>query len=325
MNAELRPRGGQGDLVLQLKHVSQYFRGPSGGVVVAAEDVNLSVREGEVVALVGESGSGKTTIGRLSVGLRNPSKGEVILDGKDIREYKKAELRQKAQYIHQDPYSALDPYLSVREVLERPLIHVKGEKDPAKRTEMMVGILESMGLDGSFLNKSVHQLSGGEKQRILLARAFVISPEYVVTDEPTTMVDFVRRTEIISLLSDLKKKLGTSVLLITHDISVASELSDRVAVMYKGEIVEYGPTEQVLENPQHPYTIALLFVTPKNLVKQDRLVFNTKGPGVVLGDDFKGCRYSATCPYAFDRCRAEHPTLVELSPERKVACFKVTG
>lgn len=315
----------KGQIVLELRHVSQYFRGANGGIVVAAEDVSFAIREGEVLALVGESGSGKTTIGRITVGLRLPSKGEVVLIGKELRKYRKAELRRRAQYIHQDPYSALDPYLSVKELLERPLVHVKGIKDPGRRREMMVAILESMGLDSSFLEKSVHELSGGEKQRILLARAFVISPDYVVTDEPTTMVDFVRRTEIISLLSQLKKKLGTSVLLITHDISVASELSDRVAVMYKGEIVESGKTADVLENALHPYTTALLSVTPKNLISQDKLQFIAKNPAVPFPDDFKGCRYSANCPLAFDRCLSEHPVLEEVVPGRQVACFKAPG
>ena len=311
--------------MLEFRHVSQYFRGPKGGIVVAAEDVNLSIKQGEVLALVGESGSGKTTIGRLSVGLRRPSKGQIILDGKDLQKYKKAELRRKAQYIHQDPYSALDPYLSVREVLERPLIYIKGIKEDSRREDIMLAMLDSMGLEGFILSKSVYELSGGQKQRVLLARAFVIGPEYVVADEPTTMIDFVRRTEIMALLSGLKRMMGTAVLLITHDVSVASELSDMVAVMYKGEIVEHGATSDVLKNPLHPYTLALLFVTPENLMKQGTKPIISKSGNVDIPPNFEGCKYSFSCPYAFDRCRKEHPTLVEVSGGRKVACFKVTG
>ena len=314
-----------GTSALELRHVSQYFKGPGGGIIVAAEDVSLSITQGEVLALVGESGSGKTTIGRISVGLRTPSKGVILLDGREIKKYKKAELRRKAQYIHQDPYSALDPYLSVKEVLERPLVYIKKIQDASERTEIMVAILDSMGLDGSILEKSVHELSGGEKQRVLLARAFVISPDFVVTDEPTTMVDFVRRTEIIALLLTVKEKLGTSILLITHDMSVASELSNRVAVMYKGEIVESGGTAEVLQTPLHPYTEALLFVTPKNLMRQGKLPIVSRDPHVVFAEDFRGCRYSPVCPYAFDKCRKEHPTLIEVTKGHEVACFKVTG
>jgi oligopeptide/dipeptide ABC transporter ATP-binding protein len=318
-------RSSAATVVLEFRRVSQYFKAPNGGIVVAAEDVSLSIKKGEVLALVGESGSGKTTIGRLSVGLRRPSKGQIILDGKDLQKYKKAELRRRAQYIHQDPYSALDPFLSVREVLERPLIYIKGIKDASKREDIMLAMLDSMGLEGLILSKSVHELSGGQKQRIILARAFVIEPEYVVADEPTTMIDFVRRAEIMSLLSSLRERMGTSVLLITHDVSVASELSDTVAVMYKGEIVEHGATAEVLKNPLHPYTLALLFVTPENLMKQGAQPIASKSGNVNIRASFEGCKYSFVCQYAFDRCRKERPTLVEVSAGREVACFKVTG
>lgn len=293
--------------------------------MTAAENVNLEIRYGEVLAIVGESGSGKTTLGRLSVGLGKPSKGEIRLNGTDLQDYKKSELRKRAQYIHQDPYSALDPYLSVKEVLERPLVYVRGIKDSARRLEIMSRILDDMGLEEYVLRKSVRELSGGQKQRILLARAFVIEPAYVVADEPTTMVDFVRRTEIISLLSSLKKKIGTSILLITHDVSVASALSDRTAVMYRGEIVECAATSEIMKNPQHPYTHALLSVTPENLMKQGASMLNVKRANVKIPGDFPGCRYSFICPYAFDRCKREHPELLELGGAHQAACFKVTG
>jgi oligopeptide transport system ATP-binding protein len=311
--------------VLEFRHVSQYFKDKNGSIVTAAEDVSLSIKHGEVLALVGESGSGKTTLGRLSVGLGKPSKGEILLDGQNIQKYKKSELRRRAQYIHQDPYSALDPYLSVKEVLERPLIYVRRVKSGSEREEMMFQILDSMGLEDYILGKSVRELSGGQKQRILLARAFVIQPSYVVADEPTTMVDFVRRGEIMTLLSNLKKNYGMSILLITHDVSVASTLSDRMAIMYRGEIMETGDTAEIMRNPQHPYTLALLSVTPENLMKQGAGALNLKRANVKIPVNFEGCRYSFLCPYAFDRCRNEHPTLVEIGGGHKVACYKVTG
>jgi len=313
--------------VLEFRNVCQYFNDKNGGIVTAAEDVNLSINYGEVLALVGESGSGKTTIGRLSVGLGKPSKGEILLNGQSVSKYSKLELRGKAQYIHQDPYSALDPYLSVREVLERPLIHVRGIKDPNRRMAIMTTMLDGMGLESYYLAKSVRELSGGQKQRILVARAFVIEPEYVVADEPTTMVDFVRRNEIIALLTNLRQKMGTAVLLITHDVSVASKLSDKVAVMYKGEIVEYGLTSEVLRNPLHPYTLALLSVTPENLMKKEapQLLAATRKGNVTIPLKFEGCRYSFVCPFAFDRCRVERPQLIEVSMGHKVSCFKVTN
>lgn len=311
---------------MEFRNVCQYFHDKNGGIVTAAENVNLSIGYGEVMALVGESGSGKTTLGRLSVGLGQPSKGEILLNGRNLSGFKKKELRGKAQYIHQDPYSSLDPYLSVREILERPLVYVRGINDSGRREGIMTRILDGMGLESFYLSKSVRELSGGQKQRVLLARAFVIEPEYVVADEPTTMVDFVRRNEIISLLTDLRTKMGTSVLLITHDVSVASKLSDKVAVMYKGEIVEYGYTSDVLKNPLHPYTLALLSVTPEKLMKHEGpLLTATKRANVVIPSNFKGCKYNFVCPYAFDRCKNEKPQLIEVSANHKVACFKVAG
>jgi peptide/nickel transport system ATP-binding protein len=311
---------------MEFRNVCQYFHDKNGGIVTAAENVNLSIGYGEVTALVGESGSGKTTLGRLSVGLGRPSKGEVLLNGRNLSGFNKKELRGKAQYIHQDPYSSLDPYLSVREVLERPLVYVRGIHDAGRRESIMTTILDGMGLESFYLSKSVRELSGGQKQRVLLARAFVIEPEYVVADEPTTMVDFVRRNEIISLLTNLRTRMGTSVLLITHDVSVASKLSDKVAVMYKGEIVEYGYTNEVLKNPLHPYTLALLSVTPEKLMNQEGpLLIATKRANVNIPSRFDGCKYSFVCPYAFDRCKIEKPQLIEVTPNHKVACFKVAG
>lgn len=312
--------------VIEFRNVSQYFHDKNGRIITAAEDVNLTIKYGEVMALVGESGSGKTTLGRLSVGLGSPSKGEILLNGQNLAKFTKKELRGKAQYIHQDPYSALDPYLSVRELLERPLIYVRGIHDSQKREEIMSNMLEGMGLESSYLSKSVRELSGGQKQRILVARTFVIEPEYVVADEPTTMVDFVRRNEIMTLLSTLKNKMGTAVLLITHDVSVASNLSDDIAVMYKGEIVEYGKTAEVMKNPLHPYTLALLSVTPEKLMKQEgSLIAVARKGNIAIPSKYEGCKYSFVCQFAFDRCKAERPELVQVSPDHKVACFKVAG
>jgi oligopeptide/dipeptide ABC transporter ATP-binding protein len=323
-SAESIPHSSSSSSVLDFRHVCQYFKDRNGGFVTACEDVNLSIRYGEVLAIVGESGSGKTTLGRISVGLQRPSKGEILLNGVDLREYKKPDLRKKAQYIHQDPYSALDPYLSVKEVLERPLVYVKGIKDSSQRYEIMVRILDDMGLEKYILRNSVRELSGGQKQRILLARAFIIEPAYVVADEPTTMVDFVRRAEIMTLLTNLKNKIGTSVLLITHDVSVASALSDRMAVMYRGEIVECASTAEIMKNPRHPYTLALLSVSPDNLIKQGTAALNVKRANFSIPPNFPGCRYSFLCPFAFDRCRGEHPQLVEIGAGHQVACYKVT-
>jgi peptide/nickel transport system ATP-binding protein len=308
---------------LELKNVSKYFKDKDGNIVTAAENVSLSIAQGKVMALVGESGSGKTTVGRLSVGLDVPSAGQIFLGGVPLRSYKKSQLRRTAQYIHQDPYSALDPFLTVRELLSRPLLYVKGVNEPEQRENIMREMLSWMGLEVSLLDTSLRELSGGQKQRVLLARAFVIEPDYLVADEPTTMIDFVNRGEIMALISKMIRKSGTSVLLITHDMSVASVHSDDIAIMYKGEIVEYGMTREVLKNPLHPYTTALLSVTPDKLIHQSLESFAFKRGVVKIPANLVGCRYQFGCPYAFDRCVKDHPGVVDAGRGHMVACFKV--
>jgi peptide/nickel transport system ATP-binding protein len=290
--------------------------------VRAVREVSFSINRKEVLALVGESGSGKTTLGRLTVGLMRSTGGRILLDGEDIDGVPTSRLWKRVQYIHQDPYGSLDPYLSVGEVLDRPIRYVKGVKSPADRKRQVGQSLEEIGLGAGYAEKKIGTLSGGERQRILLARAFVAGPEYVAADEPTTMVDAVNRNEILRSLDNLKTGTGASLMLITHDLSVASQLADRIAIMHKGEIVEIGTKEQVANGPLHPYTEALLAVTPQNLLKQGG--GDVKAPPSLedLPDDFAGCRYVRTCPYAMDRCSREHPELKSHEGGQLVACFK---
>jgi len=309
--------------IVELRGVSKYFKDKKGGILTAVDSVDIVVGRNQVIALVGESGSGKTTLGRISVGLIEASKGEVLFDGKGIRKYKKNDLWRRAQYLHQDPYSALDPYLTIGEVLERPLRFLSGVGNKDQRRERVSRMLQAIGLASMPVNTKVARLSGGEKQRVLLARSFIMTPDFVAADEPTTMVDFIHRNEILALLRNLRKELGTSMLLITHDISVASFLADYVAIMFRGSVVEYGRRPEVLETPLHPYTQTLLSLTPDKLASGAVRVKDLlqKKRDVALTAQGRGCKYESRCPYAFDKCRGPHPPLERVSGEHMVACY----
>jgi peptide/nickel transport system ATP-binding protein len=254
------------DNVLEIRQVTKYFRDRKGGIVTAVEDVDLSIGRGEILGLVGESGSGKTTVGRMTVGLTLPSKGKIILDGIDVGKTKNMkELWKKGQYIHQDPYGSLDPYMPVQEVLERPLRWLLGIQK-GETGERVARILDVIGLAQNYQQKRIQELSGGERQRILIARAFVLNPVYVVADEPTSMIDFVHRNSILQLLKRLRDEFSTSFLMITHDLSIAADLCDTIAIMHNAHLVEYGKKKDVLSNPKEDYTKALLEATPDKLV-----------------------------------------------------------
>jgi ABC-type oligopeptide transport system ATPase subunit len=253
--------------LVEFQSVSKYFRDRRNNIVTAVDDVSFTIDKGKILGLVGQSGSGKTTAARISVALTPASKGRVLVDGMDVGKIRnRKKLWVKAQYIHQDPYSSLDPYMTVREVLERPLrflLHWKDQQVQEPITRMM----EVIGLEMSFLQKRVQELSGGERQRIMIARAFITNPVYAVADEPTTMIDSVHRNSLLELLLRLKKEFNTSFLLITHDLSIAADLCDDVAIMQNGKIVEYGRRDSVLKNPREQYTKDLLSATPEKLVE----------------------------------------------------------
>ena len=309
--------------IVQFNAVSKYFKDRGGAIVTALDSVDVSVGRDQVLAVVGESGSGKTTLGRISVGLLAESKGEVLFDGKRVRDYKKNELWKMAQYIHQDPYSALDSYLTIKDFLDRPLRFLAGISDQKERTETVSSFMQAIGLGETSTNTRLARLSGGEKQRVLLARAFILKPKFVAADEPTTMVDFIHRNEILELLRKLRRDQRTSMLLITHDLSVASFLSDYVAILFRGSIVEYGRREEVLRDQLHPYTQALFSLTPEKLasgnVQVTKLVRRSRTKQ--SGPETKGCKYAGRCPYVFEQCSGAHPALRPVQGEHQVACY----
>ena len=294
--------------------------------VRALSGVSLTLARGETVAVVGESGSGKTTLGRVCLRLLKPTAGRVALDGEDITRLGESQLqpfRRRAQGIFQDPYSSLDPYMNVAQIVEEPLlIHHQG--NGAGRRERVHLALDEVKLRPTeeFAAKYPHMLSGGQSQRVAIARALVLQPELVVADEPVSMIDASSRAEILYLLRELQERHGTAFLYITHDIATARHFSHRVAVMYLGRIVELGPTQEVIENPLHPYTQALLEAVPEpdpaNRFRQRGAV--TGEPASPVSPP-SGCHFHPRCPYFIaERCEIVRPELIQVKPGHLVEC-----
>ena len=316
-------------VLLSVQNVSVVFH-PRRGLFSAAnvralDGVSLTLGRGESLSVVGESGSGKTTLARVVLGLQRPSSGQVLLEGKDIARASERDLkafRRRAQGIFQDPFSSLDPYMTVGQIVEEPLaIHRMGTS--VERAERVRKALEEVRLTPieETTAKFTHQLSGGQRQRVAIARALVLEPELIVADEPVSMVDASSRAEILYLLRELQERHGTAFLYITHDIATAYHFSHRVAVMYLGRIVESGPTRQVVENPLHPYTEALLRAVP-----EPDPANRTRRRGALAGEPPSpanpppGCRFHPRCPYSFEGCNKEDPRLLEVKSGQEAAC-----
>jgi peptide/nickel transport system ATP-binding protein len=299
--------------------------GGKGRAVKAVDDISLEIRKGEIVSLVGESGSGKTTLGEVLTMLRPPNQGSIIVNDVDLCKLRPAKLRayrRHMQIVFQDPYQSLDPRMTVFRTVAEPLV-VNEDQTKAEVYARVVSMLGSVGLSPAeaFLYKYPRELSGGQRQRVAIARALILDPAFVVADEPVSMLDVSVASGILNLMLDLRSKLGTAILFITHDLAVARYISDRIAIMYRGRIVEIGKSGDVTGNPLHPYTRLLLSAIPDPdaTAKRKRVASDLETAEQEL--DSIGCKFQFRCPLVMDVCRTAVPELVEMEKEHSVACY----
>jgi len=293
--------------------------------VHAVDGIDLNLKRGEVLALVGESGCGKSTLALTLMGLEKPTSGKIIFDGEEIThadDRARKRLRQRIQMIFQDPYESLNPTQTIEEIVAEPLVVHGLERNARARQARVVKALEDAGLKpaDTYLRRFPHELSGGQRQRVVIAGALVLEPYLLLADEPVSMLDVSIRAEILNLLADLRKTRQISIIFITHDLGTVGYFADRIAVMYLGRIVEVGATKEILKNPQHPYTKALLSVipVPNPRLRRERVILQGETPNPI--DLPSGCRFHPRCPVVRDECVIRDPDWREITPAHFVAC-----
>ena len=329
------------DITLEAHHLVKHYQLKVGllqtltakqlPIVHAVDDISFSIRKDELFGLVGESGCGKTTTGRMLVRLVEPTQGKILFKGTDITalplETEMRKLRRNMQIIFQDPYESLNPRMSVFDIVAEPLRLQRVFKNEEEIRQRVWETLTDLDMTPpeEYVYRFPHELSGGQRQRIAVARAFVLQPEFLVADEPVSMLDASIRSEVLKLLLAMVKKFHTSVLYITHDVALTRYMCQNVAVMYLGKIVERGPTDEVIQKPLHPYTEALIAAVPVPDPTARRIEIVIKGEVPSAINPPNGCRFNTRCPYAWDLCKAKEPPLIETSKNRYVACHKYTA
>ena len=311
------------EALLEVRNVKKYFKTPKG-VLHAVDDVSFTINRGETLGVVGESGCGKSTTGRVVLRLLEPTEGKILMEGQDIATLSEAQMRVKRkemQMIFQDPLASLDPRKTVGQIIEEPLkIHgiIASSRERQKR---VLELMETVGLAQRYYSTYPHELDGGRRQRIGIARALSMNPKFIVCDEPVSALDVSIQAQILNLLEDLQQQMGLTYMFIAHDLSVVHHFSNNIAVMYLGKIIELAPSDELFSHPTHPYTQALLSAIPVPKLENRRERIILKGEITSPINLPKACRFASRCLYATKRCFGEEPDLKEISPGHQVACF----
>ena len=311
------------EVLLDVKGLKKYFT-TKRGLLHAVDDVTFTIEKGKTLGVVGESGCGKSTTGRAILRLLEPTGGQVLFDGEDVAKLNAAQLRAKRkemQIIFQDPFSSLNPRRTVSQTIEEPLKLHNVYPNEQERTQKVLEIMETVGLAERYVNTYPHELDGGRRQRIGIARALALDPKFIVCDEPVSALDVSIQAQILNLMGDIQEQRGLTYMFITHDLSVVNHISDDIAVMYLGRLIEKAPSEVLFSNPVHPYTQALLSAIPIPKVggKKDRILLKGEITSPINPEPI--CRFANRCQYATDRCRSEEPQLREIESGHFVACF----
>lgn len=311
--------------LVEVKNLKKYFKTPRG-LLHAVDDINFKIEKGQTLGVVGESGCGKSTLGRTVIHLHERTSGQILFDGKDVSDLSKHELkefRSHVQMIFQDPFSSLNPRMSVSQLIAEPLLIYKAAKNNAELGKEVGRLMDAVGLARRFANSYPHELDGGRRQRIGIARALSLNPEFIVCDEPVSALDVSIQAQILNLMQDLQDEFHLTYMFITHNMSVVKHISNNIMIMYLGNMVEFADAEEIFRNRLHPYTKALLAAVPIPAIIEGRKRQLLTGEITSPIDPKPGCRFAARCPYATDLCHAENPQLNEVLEGHFVACHNV--
>ena len=318
------------DVLISVNHLKKYFNVGKKAVLKAVDDVSFDIYKGETLGMVGESGCGKTTCGRTCIGLYSKTDGQVLYKGKDVHTLSGKErqnFKKEVQMVFQDPYGSLDPRMTVSEIVGEGIDIHHLAKSKQERQDKIYHCLELVGLNREHANRFVHEFSGGQRQRIGIARALAVDPEFMVLDEPISALDVSIQAQVVNLLIDLQKKMGLTYLFVAHDLSMVKHISDRIAVLYLGTLVELATSDELFANPLHPYTPALLSAipVPDPQVEKEREAKKIRLEGDVPSpiNPAPGCRFKGRCRYCTDICQKELPPLKDVGDGHFVACHNI--